>query len=149
MRALLIDPETQTISEINFEGDYKDIQRTIGCDRFASGSRPLNGSLETGSDSLYVSDDDYEDRDPGRYWFQVDVDRNPPSSYPLAGKGLVLGVDENGATCAARISLDELYRRITFTQRKFLGFDVSKGPGQIGVTIKAPLVDGATEDDDK
>jgi hypothetical protein len=153
MRAILIDPEKRTISEIDFKGDYRKIQAVIGCGRFTSGSRPLNGSLEEGFDSLYVSDDDMEDRDDPRFWFQVDADRDPPSSYPLAGRGLVVGVNEEGASCDARISVAELTSRITFTQRKFRGFEMSRGRGKIGdhlvemlkVEPSAPIIDGTEE----
>jgi hypothetical protein len=154
MRAILIDPEKRTITEIPFEGDYRKIQAILGCRSFTTGSRPLNGSLEEGFDSLYASDDYLdEDRDDPRFWFQVDADRNPPSSYPIAGLGLIQGVDEEGAARDARISIEELTARITFTQRKFRGFEVSPGRGKIGdhlvemvkVDLKAPILDGADE----
>jgi hypothetical protein len=28
-----------------------------------------------------------------RFWFQVDAERDPPSSFPLAGRGLLTGAD--------------------------------------------------------
>jgi hypothetical protein len=155
MRAILIDPEKRTIVEIEFEGDYRKIQEVIGCGRFASGSRPLNGSLEEGFDSLYVSDDDMEDRDDPRFWFQVDADRNPPSSYPLAGRGLVLGVDKVGESCDASISVAELTKRITFTQRKFRGFQSFTGEeaqargAHYVVEAVAPIIDGTEEEENK
>jgi hypothetical protein len=36
----------------------------------------------------------------------------------------VVGIDERGETRDARISVEELSKRITFTRRKFRGFDV-------------------------
>jgi hypothetical protein len=155
MRAILIDPEKRTIEEIAVElpkeEGYKEIQRLIGCHRFTAGSHPLNGSLAKGFDTLFVSDDDMEDRDNPRFWFQVDADRDPPSSYPLAGRGLVVGVDREGAGCDARIGLDELRSRITFTQRKFRGFEMFTGDAartrgaDIVVEAKAPIIDGTEE----
>jgi hypothetical protein len=156
MRALLIDAEQRTITEIEFKGNYQDIQAVLGCRQFTTGSRPLLGSLEEGFDAVYVSDDDMEDREDPRHWFQVDALRSPPSSYPLAGRGLVLGVDKDGEDCDARISLVELTERITFTMRKFRGFEVSSGRGQIAegwpvseiirVDLKAPIIDGGSEE---
>jgi hypothetical protein len=155
MRAILIDPERRTIEEIAAElpeGEgYKEIQRLIGCRDFTSGSRPLNGSLAKGFDSLYVSDDVMEDGDDSRFWFQVDADRDPPSSYPIAGRGLVVGVDREGDSCDARITLDELRARITFTQRKFRGFEIFTGDAarargaHIVVEAKTPIIDGTEE----
>ena len=37
MRAYLIDPEVQAVTEIDFLGDYKKIQQVIGCDSFTTG----------------------------------------------------------------------------------------------------------------
>jgi hypothetical protein len=80
-------------------------------------------------------------KDP-RDWYQVDADRNPPSSYPLSGRGLVVGIDDRGATCDARISLDELKSRITFTRRRFKGFDIKRTfPGSIAITAATPIID--------
>ena len=37
MRAYLIHPEFRTITEIDFVGDYRKIQQTIGCHSFTTG----------------------------------------------------------------------------------------------------------------
>jgi hypothetical protein len=126
-RAFLIDAETRSITEIDFVGGYKEVQRLLGCRHFTTGSRPFNGSLEQGFDGLYASDDLLEDRDDPKHWYQIDADRNPPSSYPIAGRGLVHGTDEIGEDRDARISRDELTARVTFTKRKFRGFKVHPG----------------------
>ena len=122
MRAILIDPETKTFTEIQIADDIDGIQKVLRCGRFTTGGRPLRGSLSTGFDTLYVSDDNLEDREGPRFWFQVDADRDPPSSYPIAGPGLAYGIDSNGAACDVGISVAELQSRITFTQWKFRGF---------------------------
>ena len=161
MRAILIDPEKRTITEIEYHGPrdendttYLDeIRGLIGCRRFASPVQ-LNGSMEIGFDTLRVSDDYMEDRDDPRYWFQVDADRDPPRWYPLAGRGLVVGIDTRGADCDASISIAELQARITFSQRKFRGFEVRKGRGLLDdgrlfelsrVAPVAPIIDGTDE----
>jgi hypothetical protein len=158
VRAILIDPEARTFSEVQLGEGIDKIQELIGCHSFTTGSRPLNGSMRQGFDTLYVSDDYLEDRDDPRHWFQVDVDRDPPSSFPIAGRGLVVGVDEQGAASDARISLAELTARIAFTQRKFRGFEVTQhdfatslARGDqfvplVSVTLKAPLIEGTDED---
>ena len=150
MRAILIDPEKRTIDQIQIDLGGEDsldrIYAAIGCGRFTTGSRPLRGSMDEGFDTLLVSDDDYEEADPGHHWFQVDADRNPPSSYPLAGRGLVVGVDRKGASCDAQISVAELQARITFTQRKFRGVGpLQRVPGGYALDFKAPIIDGVAE----
>ena len=127
MRAILIDPETKTFTEIQITDDIDGIQKVLRCGRFTTGGRPLRGTLLTGFDTLYVSDDSLEDREGPRFWFQVDADRDPPSSYPIAGPGLAYGIDSNGAACDVGISVAELQSRITFTPREFRGFGTHTG----------------------
>jgi hypothetical protein len=127
MRAYLIDAEQRTINEIGFSGGgLEEIYQLLGCSRFASGAQ-LNGSIEEGFDTVLVSDDDMEDRDDPRHWFQIDADQDPPPSYPLAGRGLVVGIDQEGEGSDALIGRDELVRRVIFTKRKFRGFKVTPG----------------------
>ena len=152
MRAILIDPEKRTISEIQVEAKgIAYIREALGCRSFTTGSHPLTGSMAKGFDALYVSEDDLEDADDPRFWFQVDADRDPPSSYPIAGRGLVVGTDKEGEDCDARISVAELTPRITFTQRKFRGFEVHTGAearargAVVVVEAKAPIIDGTAE----
>jgi len=135
MRAVLIDPTEKAVTEINLaSADYGEIQRAMGCKSFTSGSRPLNGSISEGFDALCVDDTDL--LDPGEDqslrdrlqidphdWYQIDADCDPPLSYPLSGKGLVIGIDPYGEGCDARISVDELKSRVTFTQTKIRGFE--------------------------
>jgi Protein of unknown function (DUF2958) len=156
MRAILIDPEKKTLTEIEVkgDGDIDEIYKLLHCNRFASGAK-LSGSIEEGFDSIWVSDDYLEDRDDPRFWFQVDADHNPPTSFPLAGLGLAHGTDDEGRMCDVKISVADLASRITFTRRKFRGFEVRKGRGKLGglpvhelvsVTVNAPIIDGAEED---
>jgi hypothetical protein len=141
MRAYLIDPEQRTITEIDFGHDKRtrEIGQLIGCHYITTGSRPLNGSLEEGFDALFVSDDEIEG-DP-KHWFQIDADRDPPSSFPITGRGLVIGTDRDGEDCDARVSLDELESRVTFTKRKFRGFETTEEPDGLSITIKAPIIE--------
>jgi len=66
MRAILIDPETKTFTEIQIADEIAGIQKVLRCGRFTTGGRPLRGSLSTGFDTLYVSDDNLEDREGPR-----------------------------------------------------------------------------------
>ena len=102
--------------------------------------------MSKGFDAVYASDDLLDEKDDPRYWFQVDADRDPPSSHPIAGFGIALGTDPNGYECNVSISAETLAKRITFTQRKFRGF---MGPKVVGNTIvidvAAPIIDGTEE----
>ena len=57
-----------------------------------------------------------------------------------------MGVDEDGRGRDVSISVDELTARVTFTQRKFHGFEVAtESDGQLAIDIKAPVIDGTNE----
>ena len=144
MRAILIDPEKQTFTSIEVGKNFHEIQRALKCRSFTTGAR-LRGSIEEGFDAIYASDDPLEERDNPRFWFQVDADRNPPSSFPIAGLGLVLGADKEGKSCDTSVTVEELAPRITFSERKFRGFKVSEYRDGITVDVKAPLIDGSQE----
>jgi hypothetical protein len=145
MRAILIAPEKRTVTEVEIAvEDYRDIQKVLGCRSFTTGAH-LRGSLETGFDTVFVSDDELEDDDVPRFWFQIDATHTPPSSYPIAGLGIALGVDRNGATCDVGIRDDELRPRVTFTQRKIRGFETSVTGTGLVVDVKAPVIDGTEE----
>jgi hypothetical protein len=98
-RAILIDPEQQSFTEVKIGRGIDQIQQLLHCRSFTGSGRALNGSLSKGFDSILVSDDYLEDREDPRFWFQLDAERNPPSSFPIAGFGLAHGVDEQGETC--------------------------------------------------
>ena len=149
IRAILIDPQKRNVTETQIKGDdIKETQRILCCHSFTSGAH-LGGSIEKGFDAVYVSDDYLEDRDEAdlRFWFQVDADRDPPSSFPIAGLGLAHGVDPEGNCCDVTISVAELASRVTFTRRKFRGFAPTtvrhsgRGTVAIEVGLKAPIID--------
>ena len=151
MRALLINPELKTVTEIEVSGDdtnIEEIQKILHCNVFTTGAH-LRGSIATGFDAVYVSDDELQEDE--RFWFQVDAERHPPSSHPIAGLGLAMGADKRGATCNVGISAAELLARLTFTQRKFRGFETITGDAarargaDIIVDMNAPIIDGTDE----
>src|SRR4051794_39190026 len=111
VRAIVIDPEARTFTEVLIGGDLGSLQRAIGCRDVTTGSRFLRGSLETGFEAVYVSDDELTEADDPKFWFQVDADRDPPSSYPIAGRGVVSGTDVDGETCDAKITIADLAKR--------------------------------------
>ena len=153
-RAILIDPEQRSVIEIKIRKGIKEIHRVLGC-KCITTTRPLNSSLLEGSDIIYVDDEFLlKDGEGPRFWFQVDADRNPPSSYPIGSKGLVVGNDKRGYDCDARISVAELQSRITFTQRKFRGLtelraterELWGAPARFfSFGAKTPIIDGTNE----
>jgi len=118
MRAILIDPEKQTISEIELDSDdYREIE-TVRKRRGFTHIVYLRGTSESDLELIYARG--VPDAD-ARFWFEVDAGRCSPSCL-ITGPGLVLstGIDRGGRDVS--ITIEELRARITFTQRKFRGY---------------------------
>jgi len=147
MRAFLVDATIRTITEFDFVDKYHEPEEIIGGDgrgSFALGSGPLNPPREDDedeylSDYLYVRENLYPDEiargvkdtpvidgaieikgDP-RFWFQIDADLDPPATLPIPGRGLVIGVNQDGEWTDARTTLEELTKRVRFTRRRLHG----------------------------
>ena len=95
MKAFLINPETRTIEQVEYTGNWRDIYSLIGCDCFTT--MDIDGS-----NTVYVDDEGMFAEGP-RHFFQFGRD-----FPPLAGKGLVLGYDSEGETVEPTITLEEL-----------------------------------------
>ena len=83
MKALLIDPEQQTIEAVDVQG-RDDIARLIGYETLESDEIGPDG------DRLFFDEECFLRGTTGR--FQID------SVIPVSGKGLVVGSDDDGAT---------------------------------------------------
>ncbi len=94
MRTILIDPEARTIEELDFEGNYKDIQRTIGCSCFTT----VNIGNST-QDALFIDDEGL--LNPSGFVFQF-------YDVKLVGKGLIIGCDYEGESTPAGIDISEV-----------------------------------------
>lgn len=88
MRAYLIDPTNETVTEVDYDGNYKSISRLIGCDYFTT---VVLTRTEDGwpADTLFVDDEGLFVEDQRYFTIRG-------YNQPLAGKGLVLGTDAEG-----------------------------------------------------
>ncbi len=102
MKAFLIDPFTKTITEVEHNGDYKQIYQLIGADCFDCARINEHG------DSIFVDDEGLL-RDPVSPMFEH-------IGYPqaLAGKGLVLGCNDEGEAIKPTTTLDELRQHVSW-----------------------------------
>jgi hypothetical protein len=141
MRALLIDSEHKTITEVGTDGTLADMGRLLGSKLFegVEGVVFVKGSLSKGGDMLYCDEAGLFVENL-RHFHQID------GGHPIPGKGLVLGVDKDGESCSASISIDELAPRISFSQRRFRGTRSRSGPGFVEVEADLPIIDGTTEE---
>ena len=100
MKALLIDPENRTIKEIDISGK-EDIAQLIGFDTVES------DAVGDAGDRLYFDEECFLRGTEGR--FQID------SVIPVAGKGVVVGTADEGATLRdVTTSVDDLRNRIKY-----------------------------------
>lgn len=104
MRAYLIDPLYKTITEVDWDGNYKSIYTHIEADCFDC------ARFSTHGDAVYVSDNGLID---GTAW-RVGMFEVAGYAVPLAGKGLVLGHNGAGKSVEPHISLADLRAAVKF-----------------------------------
>jgi hypothetical protein len=107
MRAFLIDPAAKTVETLHNEQGWplKAIQQAIDTD--AISGAPLSPTVR-GGDRAWVDDNGF--LSAGTPVFFVGE-----YAMPLAGKALVLGLDQAGGNRGPEISLDELRAAVHFT----------------------------------
>jgi hypothetical protein len=134
MRAILIDPVAKTVTALDFEGDFRAIQKAIDVDCFTI-IRPFPDN----DDTLYLDDEGlFKDN---QSFFLLDC-----YPQPLAGKGLILGTDGDDDTdCASTV--EKVKARLTWVDTKCYGMvsDVSEIDhpllGKTTLTRQTPLFD--------
>lgn len=107
--AYLINPETRTIEPVAMTGgadNLQDIYRLLACDIITAAHLDAH-------DAIYC-DDEGLTHGPVYQFFGV---KGYPQ--PLAGRGLIVGIDAEGHDCAPRISLADIKARTYFIERLF------------------------------
>lgn len=104
MRAILIDPTTRTICEVDYNGDYKTIATTLGCSIYTV--------MHVGNGVDMFLDDEglLTYPNPHGYFKMRGYDGI------LAGKALITGTDMEGNTiaCPPWVNVDETRRIVSF-----------------------------------
>ncbi len=100
MKAFLINPTTQTITEVEQYGLHS-LYQLISCQTVTA------IPVESGSsDTVYVDDN------------ALSITPQPPvfeiNGIKIAGNGVVVGIDEDGDDTEPNISLEGLQRKVTF-----------------------------------
>lgn len=99
MKAYLVDPEEQTVSQVDVDDSNKSIYAMIEADMFDA------VRLEH-DDTLYVDDMGLYHK---HHYFRVEG-----LAAPLAGRGLVLGTDSEGYSIEPIHTLEEFTALVTF-----------------------------------
>jgi len=137
-KGYLIDPEAKTIIHINYDlsTGIDGIYKLIGADPFTI------VQIEK-RDAIFVDDEGLL-KNP-RYFFQY-----RGYHQPLAGKGLVLGTNEEGDTVSAKIKYEDLKSRVSFLELSVQDMVTTSGPGWIKTepVFGPPEVEGEEPLDD-
>lgn len=118
MRGILIDPFTRSISEIETGGKLAEIYELLGVELITVVSVGDDQTLFLDDEGLLVPKEQQE------YW------QWRGSNQPYAGKGLILGVDEEGENIDAVSTVEEIAGLVSFLEKaeidpeEFIGFTV-------------------------
>jgi hypothetical protein len=124
IKAILIDPFALTVSEVEYDGDdYKQIYRLLShrvhpVDTFRLASIHM---LKVHRDGMFVDDNELANG-PVRL-FQVGGEKPP-----VAGKGLIVGSDEEGNSQSHVISLDLVRAATVFLHLTDKSLTICKTP---------------------
>ena len=106
MKAYLIDPEKEEVTEVEYSGDYKDIYRLIDCSTF-----DIVGITPEG-DGIYIDDEGLYAEKKYLWSFKGILHKN--HLFNLVNKGLVLGSNIVGDSIEPDLSLKEVQRRVVW-----------------------------------
>jgi len=104
MKAVLIDAKNRQVIDVEYDGDYHSIYKLIGCDAF-----DVVRGLPDGDD-VFVDDEGLLKVDGDTVFFKL-----PWYHRPLAGSGLILGLNrESGESIAANNDAKFYREHVTF-----------------------------------
>lgn len=115
MRAILIDPVARTVTEVDYDGNYKSIYRLIE-------AHPFQVLQINETESVFIDDEGLLHEPSPTHYFRFGTD-----GHPVSGKGLVLGVDDEGESVATQLTIAELQDMIQFVRLRFVGFEDISG----------------------
>lgn len=101
MRAILIDPFKKTVTDVMHNGDYKQIYDFIDCNCFV-------GPMIKSGDTMYCDDNGLTGDLSEQKFFKTTYF----PTQPIAGKALILGVDDNGDSIEPSISAAQMRNSI-------------------------------------
>ena len=121
MKAILINPKLQTINEINYSGDYKDIYKLTECSTFS-----CVYPFHLNADTLYCDDEGFLKQ--SNYCFSIRCDNGHTRILP--GNDVSLGTDEEGESQDVESSIEMIQERIVFVghQAIDLGNEIKLSP---------------------
>ena len=104
MKAVLINPKLRKIKEIEYSGDYQDIQKLTECSTITA-RYPFDNQ-----DTIYLDDEGLLKESNYCFTFKYD------NGYvqPLMGNALVIGANKEGESISYKTPITEIKNRIVF-----------------------------------
>lgn len=125
MKAYLIDPVAKTITEVEHEDNYKHIYTLLSGPNAAGAEVAVDlftvVNIE-GDDAIFIDDEGLLKADQAFFKFA-------DFHQPLAGRGLVLGTNDEGDSTSPKCTIDWLRERISWMTAE------EAGPPNPGFTI--------------
>ena len=109
MRIILIDPEKETVTEVQMENGLKAIYEMLDCKIFCV---PMNYENK---DAMYSDDESwlrYEGTEKG-FMF-------PTWTYPIIGKSLIIGTDDEGESVDAKSKVTDFTETVIWKDAKYM-----------------------------
>lgn len=113
MKAILIDPHSETISEVFYDGNWKTIAQWIDADLF--------DVVQIGNDDLIYVDDDGLSKHGQKFFYMQGW------PHPLAGKALVLGDSHYGEVEDVHTDIELFRNSIKFMDGRTVRFLTKTG----------------------
>lgn len=101
MKAILINPYDQTITQVDYSGDFRDIYKLIEAECF-------DVANITHGDGIFVDDEGLMNG-PTHFFEHADY------HSPLAGKGLILGCNSEGESVDCKTTVEEVKSKVKFS----------------------------------
>lgn len=111
MRAILIDPFARTVTEVEYTGEYTNINEHIKAQYFDVVRINRKG------DAIFVDDEGLINGNENQAYFGWLGYMNP-----LAGRGLILGCDDEGESIEPTISLETAQKHVIWLEPHEVSF---------------------------
>ena len=100
MKVILIDPELCMVKEVDYSGDFNEIYKLTDCSTFTC--------VDLGDGETLFLDDE------GLFKNETYLFRMKGAYQPFAGKGLILGTDDEGDSVSTRLTTLDVAKKVEF-----------------------------------
>lgn len=123
VRGLLICPSDQTIREVEYDGDYKEIKKLLDIDSPIDARSIEGAGEESGTEETLWFDDEFllkmEEGKPYDFFMLNGV------AAPVGGNGLILGTNQEGESISTSLTVESTALNVSFKRMILKGWTAS------------------------